>query len=72
VRSDGPPATGEGGAAAPPEEDTEAVSCGEADSAIAARHEAAGCREAVVREGEALTGVGGGAGPSEPLAIVAQ
>jgi hypothetical protein len=56
----------------PPEEETEAVSCGEAVAATADRREAAGCREVAGREGEALTGVGGGAGPSEPLAIAVQ
>ncbi len=44
---------------ATPEEGTEAVSYGEAGAAIAARREAAGCREAAGPEGEALTGVGG-------------
>jgi hypothetical protein len=58
---------GEGEAAQPPEEETEAVLRGEAVAAIADRRAAAGSRDVAGREGEARTGVGGVAGPSEPL-----
>ncbi len=60
------PPVGEGEAAQPPEEETEAVLRGEAGAAIADRRVAAGCREEAGREGEARTGVGGVAGPTDP------
>jgi hypothetical protein len=66
VRSEGPSASmREGEAAQPPVEATEAVLCAEEGATIAVRRASAGCREEVGREGEARTGVGGEAGPTD-------
>jgi hypothetical protein len=60
VRSDGPPATGRGKGRGTPRGGNRGGFMREAGAAIAARREAAGGREAAVREGEALTGVRAG------------